>query len=127
MTTETITICICTYRRAHLATTLSALTMVRVPVDCKVTLVVADNDVEPSAKPLVTSYAEEAPFPVVYLHCPAGNISLARNTALDASETRYVAFLDDDETPAAGWLEALWSEMKTRPAAQRCVSGLSSS
>lgn len=115
--TPALTVCICTYRRAHLATTLSALSMVRWPQDGAVAVVVADNDITPSAEPLVTAYQAEVSFPVRYLHCPAGNIALARNAALAAAETRFIAFLDDDETPAPGWLDALWSEMQARPAA----------
>ena len=38
------------------------------------------------------------------MHCPAGNISIARNACLDASTADFLAFIDDDETATADWL-----------------------
>jgi succinoglycan biosynthesis protein ExoM len=39
------------------------------------------------------------------VHCPAANISLARNACLDASSgADYLAFVDDDETVSREWL-----------------------
>lgn len=46
------------------------------------------------------------------------NISVARNRLLDVCESRLLAFLDDDETPEAGWLVALVDQyLLHRPAA----------
>lgn len=98
-----IDICICTYRRPHIALTLASLDRLRLPDHVRPRVIVIDNDDRPTARPLVTS----ARLPVVYIHHPGANIALARNAALDRAEADWLAFLDDDETADPGWLEAL--------------------
>ncbi|MBZ9604923.1 glycosyltransferase [Phyllobacterium chamaecytisi] len=102
-----IDICICTYRREELRATLLSLGQMHLPEKCRVRVVVADNDFEPSAKDRVADIASELPFEVRYIHSPAANISLARNACLDASTGDYVAFIDDDETASEDWIERL--------------------
>jgi glycosyltransferase involved in cell wall biosynthesis len=70
-------------------------------------LVVVDNDAAPSARHLVDALAAEAPFPVRYVHEPAAGVANARNAALAAASGDLIAFLDDDEEAAPGWLAAL--------------------
>jgi hypothetical protein len=70
-------------------------------------LVVVDNDAVPSARALVETLALEAPFPVRYVHEPAAGVANARNAALAAASGDLIAFLDDDEEAAPGWLAAL--------------------
>ncbi|MEM7523545.1 MAG: glycosyltransferase [Pseudomonadota bacterium] len=107
MTQETVDICLCTYRRPHLAETLrTVLAQETSALACRV--IIADNDVEPSAKAMVEEIAAGAPMPVTYVHAPKQNISLARNACLDAATGDWVAFLDDDETAPPDWIETLW-------------------
>ena len=73
----------------------------------KLELVVVDNDAVPSAKPLVDALAVEAPFPLRYAHEPASGVANARNAALAAASGDLIAFIDDDEEAAPGWLAAL--------------------
>jgi hypothetical protein len=70
-------------------------------------LVVVDNDQAPSARATVDALAAEAPFPVIYAHEPAAGVANARNALLAASHGELIAFLDDDEEAASGWLAAL--------------------
>jgi hypothetical protein len=70
-------------------------------------LVVVDNDAVRSAQALVAALAAEAPFPVRYVHEPAAGVANARNAALAAASGDLIAFLDDDEEAAPGWLAAL--------------------
>jgi cellulose synthase/poly-beta-1,6-N-acetylglucosamine synthase-like glycosyltransferase len=70
-------------------------------------LVIVDNDAQPSAEPLVAALAAEAPFPVRYVHEPAAGVANARNAAVAAAGGELIAFLDDDEEAAPGWLAAL--------------------
>ena len=70
-------------------------------------LVVVDNDAVPSAEPLVRQLAAEAPFDVRYVHEPAAGVANARNAAMAATKGELIAFLDDDEEAAPGWLAAL--------------------
>lgn len=101
-----VDVCVCTFRRAYLAETLKSIAANAGPaVDLR--LIVADNDTVPSAQKLTEAFAREAGFPVRYIHAPAANISLARNTCLDAASAEFVAFVDDDENVDPHWLEAL--------------------
>ena len=102
-----IDVCICTYRREGLRATLLSLSRMNLPEKCRMRVIVADNDVEPSARDRVANIAAELPFEVRYIHSPAANISLARNACLDASSGDYVAFIDDDETASEGWIDHL--------------------
>lgn len=101
-----IDICICTFRRAHLADTLRSVAKIDVAKH-EVRIIVADNDETSSAYPLVATLETELPFPVHYVHAPASNICIARNACLDAADADFVAFIDDDELVARDWLTAL--------------------
>jgi succinoglycan biosynthesis protein ExoM len=70
-------------------------------------LVIADNDQTPSAETLARTLADEAPFPVRYVHEPAAGVSNARNAAMSAARGGLIAFLDDDNEAEPGWLAAL--------------------
>jgi succinoglycan biosynthesis protein ExoM len=102
-----IDICVCTYRRPHLERTLRSLGLLDIPAGVVVRIVVADNDAMPSARDLVERVAAELLLDIHYVHCPAANISLARNACLDACEGEYVAFIDDDSTASREWLAGL--------------------
>lgn len=100
-----IDIAICTFRRDHITETLQSLCRVRVPDGLRFRVIVVDNDDTPSAQERVVG--EDWPFPVTYLHAPGRNISIARNTCLDAATAPQLVFIDDDELVTRGWLEAL--------------------
>ena len=69
--------------------TLRSLGALETPPDATVRIVVADNDAVPSARTLVDALADELPFELLYVHCPASNISIARNACLDNSAGEY--------------------------------------
>jgi hypothetical protein len=73
----------------------------------KLELVIVDNDAVPSARAGAEALAAEAPFPLRYVHEPAAGVANARNAALAAASGDLIAFLDDDEEAAPGWLAAL--------------------
>lgn len=102
-----IAICICTFRRAHIAETLGSLATIDIDPSWNIRVVVADNDTAPSAQQPVLEAAKGLPFPVEYIHAPAGNISLARNACLDAVASGYCIFIDDDEVVTSKWLAEL--------------------
>ncbi|WP_019171741.1 glycosyltransferase [Pseudaminobacter salicylatoxidans] len=102
-----IDICICTYRRPYLEQTLRSLAALDLPDGLAVGVIIADNDTRPSARELVQALSQELPFELKYIHCPASNISLARNACLDAAGGDFLAFVDDDSTVSPQWLAEL--------------------
>lgn len=104
---NSIDICVCTFRRRELADTLRSLAAMDLPKRYRIGIIVADNDEVPSASQLVADLAQELPLPIRYVHCPAHNISIARNACLDASSADFVAFIDDDEKATGSWLKRL--------------------
>ena len=102
-----ITICICTFRRTHIADTLRSLSLLIVKPEWSLKIIVADNDETPSARDLVETTAQKTGLSLTYIHAPARNISIARNACLDEATTQFVAFIDDDELVKPEWLMAM--------------------
>lgn len=109
-----VDIAVCTFRRAKaLGETLASLVALTVPSGVALRIIVADNDVEPSAHARVEAARAGLPMALSYVHCPAGNISLARNACLDEADADFLAFIDDDETVEPQWLENLLAAAAT--------------
>jgi succinoglycan biosynthesis protein ExoM len=105
MPTASVCVCICTYKRPELL--LRALEGVRaqqVSTRLAVSVVVADNDCDQSARAVVSKFSAQAGFRVTYCVEPEQNIAMARNRALRNADADLVAFIDDDEFPAESWL-----------------------
>lgn len=102
-----IDLCICTFRRAHIAETLRSVAQSGIPAGTSLTAIVVDNDDTPSARSRVEDVAQETGLRVVYQHVPGANISIARNGGLEAATGDWIAFLDDDEIVEPDWLTAL--------------------
>ena len=100
-----VDVCVCTFRRLGLAATLASLKAQTLPAD-RFRIIVADNDHEPGARPLVEQ-GLQAWGGFLYLHAPARNISVARNACIDVATADYVAWIDDDEVADPDWLERL--------------------
>ncbi|MDQ0322511.1 succinoglycan biosynthesis protein ExoM [Pararhizobium capsulatum DSM 1112] len=103
-TPSLIDIAVCTFRRPALEATLRSLANLHVPAGASLRIIVADNDTVASARPLIERMRRQIPFELDYVHCPAGNISIARNACLDHSRSDLLAFIDDDETASPDWL-----------------------
>ncbi|WP_292068000.1 glycosyltransferase family 2 protein [Brevundimonas sp. UBA7664] len=70
-------------------------------------IVVVDNDPVGSAAATVEPLRALSPWPLVYVHAPRPGVATARNAGLAATNAPLIAFLDDDEAAAPGWLAAL--------------------
>jgi hypothetical protein len=70
-------------------------------------IVVVDNDPVGSAAATVEALRAFSPWPLVYVHAPRPGVATARNAGLAATMAPLIAFLDDDEAAAPGWLAAL--------------------
>ena len=104
---STVTVCICTFRRSSIVSTLYTVVSQILPPDISCRIIVVDNDFERTAEPLIANFRATTETAVEYVHAPGQNISIARNASLDACKTRWLAFLDDDELASVNWLAQL--------------------
>jgi succinoglycan biosynthesis protein ExoM len=81
--------------------------------DISLSMIVCDNSPEASARAQVAAFAASAPIAVTYVHEPKTGVANARNSAVAAAYTDFIAFLDDDEEAPPTWLSALL-ETQTR-------------
>ncbi len=102
-----IDICVCTYRRPSIEDTLRSLDRQALPQGVLTRAIVIDNDETPSARDRVDAIAGTLSMPVLYIHAPANNISIARNAGLEAASAEWIAFIDDDEVADRDWLASL--------------------
>ncbi|MGR3513606.1 MAG: glycosyltransferase family 2 protein [Paracoccaceae bacterium] len=116
MSEISVDICICTFRREHVADTIASLLALEFPAPLTPAILVMDNDVTDTARSAVERLAAESRFPITYIHAPSRNISIARNAGLDASHADWVAFIDDDELAKPDWLAALWRAAESKKA-----------
>lgn len=104
-----ISVCICTYKRQQfLDRLLQGLADQDTQGLFSYSVVVADNDEQRSAEPVVSQFAAEHRVPVCYCVEPRQNIALARNRAVENARGEFVAFIDDDEFAFRGWLLTLF-------------------
>jgi succinoglycan biosynthesis protein ExoM len=102
-----VTVCICTYRRSSLHRAIESVAAQALPGTISYRIIVIDNDVGPTALEIVEECRKTTKSDIEYRHAPAQNISIARNAALDATDTPWLAFLDDDEYASRDWLANL--------------------
>jgi succinoglycan biosynthesis protein ExoM len=103
--THQISVCICTMKRAELLSRLLArLENQQTEGLFTYSVVVADNDCMRSAQQVVAAFSSTTCLPVEYCVEAQQNIALARNKALQHAVGNLIAFIDDDEFPAADWL-----------------------
>lgn len=110
MPAGTVAVGVCTFQRPSVVDTLRTLEEQALPDDLRVSIIVVDNDRTPSARDTVAAFAARSRHEVIYRHAPSGNISIARNAALEEAErrgVRFFAFIDDDELAPANWLTRL--------------------
>ncbi len=107
--TKHISVCVCTYKRPHLLQRLMKELSAQETQDLfTYSIVVADNDQLQSAQSVVSDFAAASSVPIKYCVEPRQSIALARNKAIENAVGDFVAFIDDDEFPAAEWLLSLF-------------------
>ncbi len=123
---ERVAVVVCTYRRPHvLARLLDRLVEVAAAAQDRATVgvVVVDDDPDASARDAARAMSERFELGVEYVTTGSGNISTARNAAVDtgAAMADLIAMTDDDCMPDVDWLAALL-EVRARTGA-RVVCG----
>jgi succinoglycan biosynthesis protein ExoM len=107
-----VDICICTYRRPQIATTLEAVAAQTGCADLDIRVIVADNDVDSNAAEGIAAIGQACGLDLHYVHAPARNISIARNACLAAATAEWIASIDDDVVPSPAWLSELVAEAR---------------
>ena len=109
-----ICVCICTFKRPNLLKRLLDKLETQLTEGLfSYSVVVADNDYRQSSKQVVTEFAINSKFSIIYSVEPEQNIALARNKALENAEGDFIAFIDDDEFPESDWLHNLFKTCNT--------------
>jgi glycosyltransferase involved in cell wall biosynthesis/predicted glycoside hydrolase/deacetylase ChbG (UPF0249 family) len=105
-----ICVCICTYKRPEmLARLLRDVDAQETEGQFTVSVVVADNDPEGSARATVEALQNELRVPLKYCTEPQRGIARARNKVVSNATGDYLAWIDDDEFPAERWLLKLYT------------------
>lgn len=106
-----VAVCAATYQRPEgLAKLLDALAAQEIPPSVDLCGLIVDNSPDGQAREQVAAAAEHLPWPLHYHWEQRRGITFARNAALEkvtALGCDFIASVDDDEVPAAGWLMAL--------------------
>lgn len=111
--TAHISVCICTFKRPSLLLRLlKELAGQETQGLFTYSIVVVDNDQLCSSRSAVSGFAATAGVAIKYCVEPRQSIARARNMAVENASGDLVAFIDDDEFPAAGWLLSLYKTCK---------------
>ena len=112
----TVVVSVLTYRRPDdLAALLPMLDEQAAGSGHDVRITVVDNDPVASAREQCAVFSSER---LRYVHEPRPGIAAARNRALDdAADRDVLVFVDDDERPGPGWLDALLATFAGTPCA----------
>ncbi|MEL6414050.1 MAG: glycosyltransferase family A protein [Pseudomonadota bacterium] len=104
---HTVTVVIPTFRRSsYLSDAINSLKE-QTLTPSKMHILVVDNNPTRQEEHLVQDLSEQFLNKIQYIHEAKAGLSNARNAAMAAVRTRYVAFLDDDMIASPTWLKAL--------------------
>lgn len=107
-----VSVVLCTYNRASsLARTLESLVIQTLPEGADWEIVVVDNNSKDQTRQVVEDFERRFHGRFRYLREERQGISFARNAGIREARGKIVAFIDDDETAAEGWLENLTANL----------------
>lgn len=116
-TKNIIAICIATYKRPDLLSNcLNSIGRITIPHRYKPIIIVVDNDDKQSGKIKFTEAANNIDIESHYYVEPDRGICAARNCLLEKAliyETKYIAFIDDDEQTHKEWLVNLMNGLES--------------
>jgi glucosyl-dolichyl phosphate glucuronosyltransferase len=107
-----ITVVICTYNRAdRLSLTLEALSKQTIST-ADFQVVVVDNRSTDNTTAVCERYQEQL-VNFQYLYEPVQGLSRARNAGWQATQSPYIAYLDDDAIPCEAWIGSILEVFET--------------
>jgi glycosyltransferase involved in cell wall biosynthesis len=113
MTITTVSVIVCTYNRAHqLRDTLRAMLLMDPPADCRVEILVVDNNSTDNTPAVVAEAARDGRTEIFYLQEFRQGKSFALNCALAHARGEILALTDDDVIPAPDWLARIVSDFR---------------
>jgi glycosyltransferase involved in cell wall biosynthesis len=103
-----LSIVVCTFHRNDLLRELlRSVAAQERPEGVATEVVVADNSNDGLAREVVAQEAVASAIPMRWIEAHPPNISIARNAGVAASDSEFVAFIDDDQRLEPGWLKAV--------------------
>lgn len=104
---QNVTVMIPTFQRSialkHVLRTFNAVIRTR----HNVTILIVDNNPLPQERRFVENFRQQSAYKINYIHVPRPGLSNARNAGIEHSETRFIAFLDDDMEVGTDWVDGL--------------------
>lgn len=117
-----ISVIVCTYNRADmLRRALQSLVRLELDAAWRYEIVVVDNASSDGTAEVIAAVAASSAVPLRGIYEPRQGVAIARNRGLRESRGTWIAYFDDDQVAAAGWLAALLAMAGRR--SLRCVGG----
>lgn len=118
MNVSAVSVLVCTYNRARLlGETLGAIQTMALPEECRVELIVVDNNSTDDTAAVVAEAARDAAYPIVSLQEARQGKSFALNAGLAHAAGDVLALTDDDVLPAGDWLQRIVDDFRARDVA----------
>ena len=103
-----ICVCVPTYKRPSLLDRCIDSLLHQQTDGFSYSILVVDNDLNQSGLEIVRNKQHQSPIELRYCFESVKNISLARNRAVNSSQSDIIAFIDDDEMADSVWLAELY-------------------
>jgi glycosyltransferase involved in cell wall biosynthesis len=122
MSTELVTVVVCTYNRAALVRdTLASLTPLETDGQFAYEVVVVDNASTDDTPAVIAETARNYPVPLRGVREEKAGVACARNRGIREARGTWIAFFDDDQVAHPCWLKELLAQ--ARRSSARCVGG----
>lgn len=107
-----ITVLICTYNRCKtLGRAIQSVATQTLPQSVNWDILVVDNNSSDETRQVVEGFQRRYPERIRYFFEPQQGVSFARNAGIREGWGEILAFIDDDETAATGWLQNLTANL----------------
>jgi glycosyltransferase involved in cell wall biosynthesis len=107
-----ITVIMCTYNRSQkLAATIESLLTQTLPQPLGWEILVVDNNSSDETRHVIEGFQRAYPERIRYFIELQQGVSYARNSGIRESRSDILAFIDDDEIAAEGWLENITANL----------------